>query len=334
MEGKVSDTSEEDAVKTAGTFNFQPGTGVGVGGRRDHPGPDNKGVLPMRENDVMLYGFVLTEPKIQQRADGSPFATCHVCVARADRDTGDGKRFLKVDDPTILTNNSRLVDEIASWHTNDIVMIKGVLAIRQIRKGSHCTHCGEKNTQEGTLVFVNPIDCKKQGSCNSQEEGLNVLSEYREFSNIIKICGTLCRDPKKVKTKEGLIITRYQIASNRKFRIREDPPEIRADYPWVYSYGENAKEDKLRLRVGAEILVDGCLQARSVPRRAKCETCGEEYTWKDRAMEIVPYEVEYIRGYMTDEMLRAEKEQNVADVKKSIFGVAADIDEYEVEDVD
>ena len=64
---------------------------------------------------------------------------------------------------------------------------------------------------------------------------------------------------------------------NRKFRIQTDPPEIKTDYPWVKSYGENAKEDKNRLRVGSEVYIDGCLQARSVQRHAFCgQACDEK----------------------------------------------------------
>ena len=148
--------------------------------------------------------------------------------------------------------------------------------------------------------------------------------------------GQLCRDPKKIKPKEGLIVTQYQIAMNRKYRIATDPVESKSDYPWVKCYGQNAVNDYWRLHMGSEIYIDGCIQARSVQRHAFCGQatdvygkplfddyrnpiikkdslgnpagCGEQYDWKDRAMEIVPYATEYLSGFYSDEEIEEHKE--------------------------
>jgi hypothetical protein len=103
-----------------------------------------------------------------------------------------------------------------------------------------------------------------------------------------------------LRPKQKLIVTQYQLAIERKFTIREDDPNIRTDYPWVKSYGQNAINDKDRLHLGSQVTVDGCLQARSVNRHATCSTCGCVYDWKDRALEIVPYETEYNNNFYTD----------------------------------
>ena len=94
---------------------------------------------------------------------------------------------------------------------------------------------------------------------------------------------------------------------------------------------EKRKEDIKRLRVGAEVYIDGCLQVRGVLRKVYCGQdmdekghpaydedghpifnldrwgkilgCGQQYDWKERSAEIVPYETEYISGYLTDEEL-------------------------------
>lgn len=285
-----------------------------------------------RENYVFLLGFVLKDPQVINRGDGDMVASCKIVVGRGTRSVGDGKRHMKCDDPTVLTNERAQAEEMATWHENDIVVVKGVLTVRQIWKGSYCSHCGERNTQEGSLVFVTPIACKKCGTCASYQEGVKFLAGIRELSNQVHVFGTLCRDPKKVKTKEGIPVTRYQIAMNRNFRIRTDAPEIKSDYPWVYSYGENATEDKKRLLTGAEVFIDGCLQARSVPRKMVCETCGKEYGWKDRAMEIVPYEVEYISGYLTDEMLEQQRLEALRNAKQKVFGDAFEEGEEDDED--
>lgn len=277
-----------------------------------------------RENFVQLQGFLLKDPDIRNLPNGEPYATCHIVVGRADRSVGD-ERYMKCDTPIILTQNKNLVSEIESWVQNDFVQIRGVVTERSIKKPSYCPNCAEKNTIQGALVFVTPIACQKLWAMPSREEALKRLSgSNREFSNIVHMFGTLCREPKKVKTKEGAPVTRFQIATNRKFYIREDSPEIKTDYPWVYAYGDLAKESKRRLVTGSEIYVDGCLQVRRVQRQTVCPVCGESYRWNDNVMEIVPYSIEFGRNTKTDEMLEQEQQNAWTDAKKQVLGITDD----------
>ena len=257
-----------------------------------------------RHNLANLTGFVIRKPEIHVNDQGEfLYALCTISVVRGYREVGDKKLFMKSDNPIIMSNDPSNISKMSTWEENDIVQIKGVIAVKTITKSNTCVHCGEINKTEGALVYINPIYSLKLAHCNTQEEAINMLSELREISNQIYVIGTLCRDPKTILTKEGLTITQYQIALNRKYFIRSDPPEIRSDYPWVKSYGDHAKEDRLRLHTGSVVFVDGCIQARSVQKHIICESCGQEYTWKDRAMEIVPYDTEYLRDYYTDEDL-------------------------------
>ena len=97
------------------------------------------------------------------------------------------------------------------------------------------------------LTDMNSVLGSTVGNALEVEEALQYLSTVREISNQDYILGTLCRDPKKISPKEGLIVTQYQIALNRKYFIRSDPPSIKTDYPWVKSYGENAISDRKKL---------------------------------------------------------------------------------------
>lgn len=267
------------------------------------------------------------------------YATAFIAVSRADRDTGDGVRYMKLDNPMIMTRDEKIMAEIDTWQSNDTVHVKGVLACKKIRKVSRCAFCNAKNVVDGTLVYVNPIYARKLGHVDSEAEMMKFLTDNREISNQAYIFGTLCRDPKKIKNSKGMRVVQYQIAMNRKFKIKEDPPEIKADYPWVKCYGANAEEDKKHLKIGSEIFVDGLLQTRSVQRKAVCgqvtgddgepvrgedgkllirknpdgtkDGCGATYNWKDRATEIVPYDTEYLNGYLTDEDI-LEIEENKA----------------------
>lgn len=289
-----------------------------------------------RHNLAFLTGAVLNKPIIVKNDDGSyVYGMCFINVVRGFRDAGDHKNFMKSDNPIIMTREISVLEEMENWDTNDIVFIKGVIAAKSLQKTSNCPHCEQKNSAEGTLVYINPIFARKEASCETQEAAMNYLSSIREISNQVYLLGTLCRDPKKIKPKEGLIVTQYQIALNRKYFIRSDPPEIKTDYPWVKSYGDNAVSDREHLHTGSVVFIDGCIQARNVQRHLTCPNCGEDYIWKDRAMEIVPYETEYMRNFYSDEEIEENKRKQRENAIHSIFGGdTEDGDEIEQEDID
>lgn len=273
-------------------------------------------------------------PVIQTDDDGNYiYGTCYLNVVRGFREVGDHKRYMKSDNPMIMSRDPSILRIMETWQENDIVQVKGVVAAKNIRKASYCQHCGAKNTAEGSLVYVNPIFVMTMEHAPDINEALKRLSEMREISNQVYVLGTLCRDPKKVTPKEGLTVTQYQIALNRKYFIRTDPPEIKSDYPWVKSYGENAIEDRQRLHVGSKVFIDGCLQARSVQKHIVCSECGQQYNWKDRAMEIVPYETEYVGNFYTEEEIEEKRKKEAKDAFRSIFGRDAD-DEITSEEQD
>lgn len=376
-----------------------------------------------KQNLAFLLGSVAKEVRVVKDREGrNLYAMAYINVARGLREVGDHRKYMKCDNPIIMTRDENMMAEIATWHHRDIVFVKGVIASKHIKKASYCEYCNTKNSFPGALVYVNPIYVKKQAHFNTDEECLQYLADNREISNQIFVFGTLCRDPKKITPREGLTVTQYQIAMNRKFRIQTDPPEIKTDYPWVKSYGENAKEDRNRLRVGSVVYIDGCLQARSVQRHAFCGQacdekgkvlfyeggepvmilenvdeavasktckgkimiaseyarmvqakdefgnlmyhenrepvmrqktedvvargqktqflvfeknglpvnagCGEQYIWKDRAMEIVPYATEYLYNYRDDDEVEAFVEERKAQIERdrAANGKASDDD--------
>lgn len=273
-----------------------------------------------RQNQAFLMGAVLKDPKIVKNPDGEYlYAMVYVTVVRGYREVGDGKKFMKADNPVIITREKELIQEIERWQVYDIVDVKGPIASKNILKSSICAHCGEKNKATGSLVYINPIYARRRLHLDNRDECVNYLSTNREISNQVFVFGTLCRDPKKLTPKEGLIVTQYQVAMNRKFRIKQDPPELKTDYPWVKSYGANAMEDHKRLHTGSIVYIDGCLQARSVLRHTQCEHCNEQYDWKDRAMEIVPYATEYILNYYDDETIEENEARRLEQIKRDIF---------------
>lgn len=284
-----------------------------------------------RQNTVFLLGQVYKEPKIKPANDGGyAYAMCYVEVVRSPRNLNDGNTHARHDIPIIITKTPSIAAEISTWKKHDIVLIKGVFTTRNINKTSHCPHCAENghdqaNVSAGTLAYIEPIFAEKITELDSNEAAERYLAKHKEISNNVFFIGNLTRDPKKIKTEKGLILTQYQIAANRKFKAKTDLPENRTDYPWVKIYGEHADDDKQHLHCGSGVFIDGALQARSVKRTMKCPVCGEFYSWKDKTMEIVSYETEYLSNFYDDEEIEKMRSAKLKENLSRIYG--EDIDD-------
>ena len=258
----------------------------------------------MEHNRVVLCGMAASVPKIfKDESEGYKLGVLSLNVVKNDRFTGDTDRQLRQYTIFVKTDKPELVEKMDEIHQFDQVYIKGVLVTKTKDKTSICPECQTEQTQSGMIVYVYPIFIDILNHDLSRKESADLLYERREISNEINVVGHLCIDPVKVEALKKTPITQYQVALGRNFRVDEE----KTDFPWVKSYGRNAKEDMLRLRTGSGIMVDGYLQARAVPRKCRCVACGSMYSWNDYAMEIVPYEVEYLTDYITDEELEMMK---------------------------
>ena len=277
-----------------------------------------------RINRVFLRGAVLKPPQVAKSGDQFIYARVYVTVVRSGRGAAD-RDGLVCDVPLIMTRDTACIREIETWGVNDIVSIKGVFASRRIKKSSFCKSCGIKIQIPGVIMYINPIFCEKICHLDSESECMQYLEDHRDVSNLMLTFGTLCREPSKHKDKTGSAYAQYQVALNRIFRIKSDPPELRTDYLWIKSYGKNAAMDLQNLHVGSEIFTDCFLQVRKIRRRALCGQeyeengkplfypdgkpvmksggdgdpagCGKMTEWNDHAIEMVPYGTEYISGY-------------------------------------
>lgn len=271
-----------------------------------------------RHNSVSLYGQVIKEPRIITDENGKFVrGMCPVNVIRGIRDFGNHINNLKYDCPIIMTGDPEKIAEMATWKLYDMVEIKGTVTTKEVNKSTTCPHCGHKNSTQGNVVFINPIYLSARETGLTQEQGLELLRKRVEISNNATIVGTLCRDVETYTSEKGLVISQYQLAVNRKFRLRDDAAENRTDYPWVKSYGDIGEEDAKFLHTGSVVLVDGMIQTREVKRKSVCSECGEEYPWKDNALEIVPYSVEYLQNYiLPEEYEKIQDEENQKAIDK------------------
>lgn len=272
-----------------------------------------------RLNNIFLKGILVSDPRIIREEDAT-YARASIIVARDHRKVENGIRHMMTDRPYLITTEARVVDAMEQLKAYDIVNVKGVITTRILQKKTFCTECGLENTVPGTITFVTPVFIEKTGSVSSADEGQEYLSNIRPISNVLSVYGMLTRDPKKISPKSGLTVTQYQMALNRSYVIRDDPPEVRADYPWVKSYGSAAEEDRYRLKKNSIVHLDGYLQTRLVKKYTICSHCNKRYDWVDKAMEIVPYETEYMLNYRSDEEIEELKASRLKSSLDQIFG--------------
>ena len=280
-----------------------------------------------RQNIAFLYARVSKAPVLTKDNNTGEYnyGMVYVDTVRNLREIEDGLHYVKHEYPLIISREKCIVENMLTWKENDIVIIKGTLNTKKILKSSFCPVCQNddgtsvKNSSLGNLVYITPIYAKKLRSYDEKEDAIKDIVDNREISNQIYIVGTLLKDPKFFTTTRGVQITQYPVAINRKYIIRADDPDIRTDWPIVKTYGEQARDDKTFLKYQADVIIDGFLQARTVRRKIKCCNCGNIYEWKDNAMEIVGYDVEYVSGYLTKEEVEQNRQTTVEKYKQMLF---------------
>lgn len=263
-----------------------------------------------KTNQVTLYGALVNLPRVNGERTK---ASVTIMVMRGDRESGDPNKQVRKDYPIIASKDPDIIEQMGSWDINDLVLIKGVLVTKVAKKSTICPHCKKENLDKGSIVYIEPIYVEKMGHADTVEDANRIVYEHREISNSLRIVGDLCINPSKVELKR-ISVSQYQIAVPRTYRVKGSTDDDKTDFPFVKSYGKNAKEDLKRLRKGSVVLIDGYIQTRKQDRETECkqilangEPCGTKYTWTDSSMEIVPFETEYLRNYITDEELGVSK---------------------------
>ncbi len=265
-------------------------------------------------NSFTGYAQVMLPPRvIKTSEDEYVRATCSAMTIRGKRSIGDSLENIRYDTPAIRTSNQELCEEISRWKVGDMVEIKGTVTSREIIRTNTCPKCNGENQVQGIMTYVHPIFCDRRETNITHEEGINLLRYRCEISNNVTLIGMLTVDPQFHETQEGTLIGKYQIAVLRRFRIKEDSPDRKADFIWIKSFGKIAKKDQEYLKKGTFVFIDGVLQTVPYERKITCAHCGEEFTAKEMSMEVVPYQVEYLRGYIPQ-----EEDAEIADDKNSV----------------
>ena len=271
------------------------------------------------ENKVSIYGQIrkIKKKPVESKKSGEPgiYVSMAVMVSRR-RQAGFGviNGANRIDVVTVLFRSAELVDRLLDparpVRENDMIYVYGVYCTVPVRRRWLCPSCGEVNLLDGTATFIHPLVFKIQETPESlgvdeitRPMAFDMIREMDEISNRIKIMGNLCRDPTIYRSRGGVNVCTYQIATDRCVHLMEDAPQIMTDYPWVRSLGKIAESDYRHLKTGSLVYIDGSVQSRRMYSRSlQCGYCGE---WtrlmdNDGTMDIVPFEVEYLRNYKTD----------------------------------
>ena len=203
-------------------------------------------------NYVSLFGVVRTAPQIKTGMYGRT-AMVAVTVVRGDRkeDTMLLRTSLKYSSPILFTQDEDLIDGISEWKENDVIYAKGFLATKEVEKKAICPHCGAVNLRReacqaesvrsgGNMIYFSPIFAEKVRSFEEQGEAHSCVLNRAEISNTVFLLGNLTCEPIQWYV-EKKPYTRYQLAINRKYCPKglQEVTE-RTDYPWVYSFGQQA----------------------------------------------------------------------------------------------
>lgn len=264
-------------------------------------------------NRVRLVGFLREDPIVER--PNVPGMEKVIMTIRTIRRPLEGYRGSMTEDVLLLYDQDELMPRIKRLKKWDLIDVTGVFNILSVGKQALCPSCHTVTVKQGgTITFVYPIHLVKVNSLwKTNDEGEMAPEEilkrhYQEVSNEINLIGTVDNDPEIVTAMKNVLCCRYRLRVDRQYLIKTQQTQ-KIDFPWVYSYATQADRDIKYLRRGSVVLVRGFIRTRSVKSTIRCENeeCGEMVTYNDVATEFIPYSVEYLREFETDESLAAKK---------------------------
>lgn len=262
-------------------------------------------------NSVRLVGYLLEDPTIANEGQkGAEKIFIKLRTIRRDADDVDPQRY---EDIYVFYDGIELIEKMKKLVRFDLIDIKGVFNIVATNKPSRCPDCGAINFRKnGTYSFVYPQWVKKiDNILNSFEYKSDLpdsilFQQYKEVSNYLTLIGTVVSKP-ELLNQDTNPLCRYRVGVDRKYYIKTQP-DITADYPWIYTRGQQAIDDARHLDLESVVLVDGYIHTRNVHVPTKCEACGANYSYPDVVTDFIPYAIEYLNKYKTDEDIARDEE--------------------------
>lgn len=262
-------------------------------------------------NQVIVTGYLKNEPYIFGEEGNERIL---IQIRTTHRPT-DGYYEKQYEDLLVYYDSDALMPRLKKLKMYDVIEVKGVFNVMPTDKASVCPNCGHKNIKyNGTATYIYPIDFLKLNALSTSNdwdstslEGI-ISRHYEEWSNNLFLIGTVINDPEMTGTQKHPCC-RYMLGIDRKYYVKTQS-EIKADYPWVYSYGQQATTDYMHLKKGSIVMVDGFIENRNCLPKMVCEKCQKTYEYEDVITSFIPYSVEYLADYITDEEINAVLGEN------------------------
>lgn len=203
------------------------------------------------------------------------------------------RRNGRVDYPKISVyglNEETAREYVGKLKPGVFVMTRGMLSTKMIKKPVKCESCGEVNMvdtlQTEVISYSNPYVFN--GKIDPQS--------IAEFANVGNLIGSLCVEVTRKDSATGPTAAQFQIAVNRRYRVRELEKATRTDYPWIKVFGDTADECLKRLQKSSQVYISGSFQTRDINRHIVCKSCGGKLVYTERVGEVIPNGVEFLNN--------------------------------------
>lgn len=243
-----------------------------------------------RENSITLVGEVSKVPVVFYNEEHKNYRL--VFVIKTVRRNG------RIDYPHINVyglSENEATDFFRKIKIGCFVMVHGMITTKMISKKFRCENCGVITESES---FITEVISYGRPLCL---QGTYEVLDLAEYANNLSVIGTICTEVIGKDSTSGVSLTQYQIAINRKYRVKEHEGVIKSDYPWVKSFGAQADEDLKRLRKSSQVYITGALQTREMSRFVICENCSARLDYNESVAEIIPQDVEYLFNCVFEE---------------------------------
>ena len=269
------------------------------------------------ENKVLLNGQMVDAELFTTEKDGEEIAYKIILTMLTLRsyEVPGGRRHYRKERIKVVLRDEKQIQALYRLpaEVGCFMEIYGILCTVPKPKRFTCDHCGNDIITHGISTFVRPLLFRVTESLEQLgADDIDKINEDRVFgmlldrlpvSNVVTVIGNVFRNP-EYAPQEG--VCTYGIAVNRSFHILEDPEDIRSDFPWVKSFGENANrdyqylKDRLPDKQGTTVYVRGSLQGReNYIRKIKCPFCDgvSEHEDREGTIEIIAKDTVFLRNY-------------------------------------
>lgn len=288
-----------------------------------------------------MSGLVAEIPEVKYDKENNPvIAAVEVVIIHGERDYGDNvmQKDVHVRDIShygtgsvwVVTNDPVQIEIIRKCQPYDLVMFKGCLRIKDIKKRTYCPNCRQEHIYRSRKTSIYPIYFERikavaeafgVKSFATQNVPESVENEIRraafqelrnriEISNTIHLIGVVCEEPLIYKSVDGKIMMTFPFAVKRKYFIPEDDMKIDVDFPYIKLYGNKAKEQAGRINQRNLLMIDGFVNTRTFNRKHTCEACSEQFLSRDYATDVVAYSVEFLRKNISDVDIPSDEDDN------------------------